>query len=480
MGNNKNLLQKRLLNIAVLIAVLLGILGAPQPVSAANIQVTTLLDEFGTNSGACSLREAIYTANKDKSFGGCISTVGGEDTIILGPGTYVLSLGTKEEAADAVDDVGAVGDLDIYSPMHIMGAGESKTSIRPVDGSETRIIHIAVLNANVIIQDVTLTNGNAYWNNPNPAEPTYEEMGGGIFNEYGRLILWRSTVASNKAHHSGGGIYSNRNSQNSLYILDSTIRNNFADLGDGGGIVNESAMVISKSLIWKNIVGFGNGGGIYNNSTGRLSSVTVAENEVRTPGGRGSGIYADTVIEILNSTIVRNISYGRDRYGIEISAGEGVLMNNIIAFNKSFTGGTYAPANCWFNQSVMGTYNFREVDEADGSGQPICRGEGSNFIVTSSSINLSETLDYNQGLTKSYTLLANSALIDGGQPQNQFKHLRTGYRYVCSGADQRWGLRPNDGNGDNTWICDVGAVEYPHPTNGIYSRRVFYLPSIFR
>lgn len=478
MENFKNLPRKRLFNIVVLIVVLLGMLGAPQPVSAATIVVNTFADEFGTNPGACSLREAIHTANKDKSFGGCLSPVGGEDTIILGVGTYVLSIGTTNEVADATDDIGAMGDLDIYTPMQIVGAGESKTIIRPVDGSKTRIIHIAVLNANVIIQDVTLTNGYAYWNNLNSAEPTYEELGGGIFNEYGRLTLWRSTVAVNKAHHSGGGIYSNRETRNSLYILDSTIHHNTAEMGDGGGIVNESAMVIAKSLVWKNVAGYGNGGGIYNNSAGRLSAVTVAENEVHTANGRGSGIYADTSIEILNSTIVRNISYARNRYGIEIFSGEGVLMNNIIAFNSSFTGGTYAPANCWFTTTVMGTYNFRDVDENDGSGVAICRGTGADFIRTSSSINLSETLEYNQGLTKNYTLLPNSTLIDGGK--NVFTHLRTGYSYVCSGSDQRWGLLPNDGNGDGQFICDVGAVEYPHPTNGIYSRKKLYLSSIVR
>lgn len=477
----KNFPRKRLLNIVVLMAVLLGIFGAPRPVSAANIVVNTLADEFGTNPAACSLREAIYTANTDKSFGGCLSTVGGEDTIFLGPGTYVLSLGTTNEVADAVDDTGAIGDLDIYSPMHIVGAGANSTIIRPVNGSKTRVIHISVLNANVIIQDVTVTNGYAYWNNPNPAEPLYEELGGGIFNEYGRLTLWRTTVAINKAHHSGGGVYSNRESRNSLYILDSTINHNLAEMGDGGGIVNESAMVIAKSLVWKNVVGYGNGGGIYNNSAGRLSAVTVAENEVHTANGRGSGIYADTVIEIFNSTIVRNVSYARDRYGIEIFAGEAVLMNNIIAFNESFTGGTYVPANCLFNPSVMGTSNFRDVDElvvVDGKEKQICSGQGSDFMKTSASIHLSETLEYNQGLAKSYTLLPNSALIDGGK--NSFKHMMTGYNYVCSGSDQRWGLIPNDGNGDGQFVCDVGAVEYPHPTNGLYSRKKLYLPNIGR
>ena len=58
---------------------------AAQDATLGQISVTTLADDFGSNAGTCSLREAITTANANFAFGGCISASGTE-TIALGAG----------------------------------------------------------------------------------------------------------------------------------------------------------------------------------------------------------------------------------------------------------------------------------------------------------------------------------------------------------------------------------------------------------
>ena len=45
--------------------------GVPAPRQALTIAVTTGADEFGSAGSACSLREAVQTANTDAAFGGC-------------------------------------------------------------------------------------------------------------------------------------------------------------------------------------------------------------------------------------------------------------------------------------------------------------------------------------------------------------------------------------------------------------------------
>ncbi len=474
--------RKSLINVVILAAMLVCLLGSVQPVAANTITVNVFLDEFGTNTNNCSLREAIRAANTDTAFGGCPAGKGA-DVINLSAGTYVLSLGTTKEADDQKDVIGAIGDLDITSPLVIIGAGEGEdgTKIRPEAGSKTRVFHIAARGFSVSIQHLTVTNGYAFFT-IDAGTPDDETLGGGIFNEVGYLTLYRVTVDGNKAHHSGGGVYSFRNdAYNSLTIRDVTIRNNVAENGDGGGLISKSKMVMTKSLVWNNTANQGNGGGIYNDAPSQLTNVTIAENKVLSPTGRGAGVFSNYPLEILNSTIVKNQTASRTSYGIEIENGSGFLMNNIIAYNKSNVGGQLASANCWFAPGrAVGTYNYRDVDEKDGSNQPICKGTGTNFLVTNSNIGLSDTLDKNYGRTESYTLLSSSGLIDQGHPNKPFIHPTTGKNYQCLGFDQRYALAPIDGNKDGIKVCDPGSVEYFDPADGFPFAKNLYLPAITR
>jgi len=112
------------LRVTFLLAVLAAFsVFLPSVVNAASISVTTTQDEFVVD-GDCSLREAIYAANTDQAYDQC--TAGsGADTIQVPAGTYILNLAPQGQD----DDIGQVGDLDIYSDIEIIGAGIGATII---------------------------------------------------------------------------------------------------------------------------------------------------------------------------------------------------------------------------------------------------------------------------------------------------------------------------------------------------------------
>ena len=103
---------------------------------AATITVTTTADEFGSGV-ACSLREAVRTANGNADFGSCAHSGGfGTDLILLPPGTYELTIAGIDEDADAT------ADLDILSSLTISATGSTPTIRGDSGGYSGRLVHV--------------------------------------------------------------------------------------------------------------------------------------------------------------------------------------------------------------------------------------------------------------------------------------------------------------------------------------------------
>ncbi|MFM9963682.1 MAG: choice-of-anchor Q domain-containing protein [Planctomycetaceae bacterium] len=168
-------------------------------------------DRFGVST----LRATIMQANARV----------GEDTIILSPGTYTLTLGGRDE------DGAITGDLDITDTLNIIGSGTDQTFI---DAAQIdRIFHV-LPGVNLNLSNLTLQRGNA----------STTENGGAVRNE-GTVALRNVRVLDSSAAL-GGGLFND--TTGTLTVNDSLFRGNTAFL-QGGAIYNNGSLELTGSDI---------------------------------------------------------------------------------------------------------------------------------------------------------------------------------------------------------------------------------------
>jgi CSLREA domain-containing protein len=236
----------------------------PALAPAATITPNTTADELNAG-GACSLREAISSANGDVAIGGCPAGSGTDTIVLTGGSTYVRSLTGANEDANAADD------LDIRTdPLVIQVAGPGGAIIEG-NGAPTggRVIQILDSVA-VSISGVTIRNGNVGIGD-----------GGGIY-AYGPLTLADSTVSGNVARDFGGGIENDFPST----LTNVTLSGNSAGLS-GGGIDNDEGkatlnnVTVTGNTADANADGSGSGGGV---AGGIVRNTIMAGNSDGSPG----------------------------------------------------------------------------------------------------------------------------------------------------------------------------------------------------
>jgi CSLREA domain-containing protein len=286
--------------IPFLAAVLLS--AAAPPARAAVFIPTKLTDSAdGACDSDCSLREAILAAN----------AADGQDFIVLGAGTYSLSLSGADE------ELGATGDLDVVEDLAIVGRDAAGTVI-----DANRIDRVFDIPAGVRLELVSLTvrNGQA------GAGP-----GGGIRVE-GELDLTRGVVRESQAGK-GGGI-AGIGEASVLNIGQSTILQN-RSTEQGGGLYVENTLHLVNSTVSGNVAGLVGGGGLYANSdaAGTVSNSTIHLNNASS--GKGGGVFVDNVPFIsvehpvfVNTIIAGNLASSatdKDCSGSANSAGHNLL-----------------------------------------------------------------------------------------------------------------------------------------------------------
>lgn len=239
-----------ILAAALLLAV--GLLAPVAPAHAAGtITVSTTADEYGTGA-ACSLREAVRTANDGANFGGCTLSGTQPFTINLPTGTFQLTI------PGANEDNNASGDLDILvSGTALVGAGAASTIIQ-----QTTADRVIDFNPTVAasfsgsLSNLRVTGGNV----------------GGTFG-------------------GGGIIYGDSNGGGTLTLTSVTVDNNTATAGPGGGIASGARgnLTIINSTISNNTAnspGAGTGGGIDFLDQGGANQLTISNSTIS--GNRGA------------------------------------------------------------------------------------------------------------------------------------------------------------------------------------------------
>ncbi len=263
----------------------ISVLGMVVPAGAGAVTITptTTADEYNENPSACSLREAIESANTDSVANADGCTQGsGADSIDLQARTYVLSI----PSGTGGGGLNSEGDLDISGGnLEISGPDAGRAVI---DGNGTvtghRAIEIPNLGPEILVRfhKVEIIGGGA---------ATPSDSGGAIaVNGIGfahNLLITRSTITGNRGIN-GGGI--ELAGQSELTLRNTTISGNEATV-DGGGIHHDAGTAV-------------------------ISNSTVAGNRANSDGdfiGDGGGIVSDGGDLLLNDTIVAsNLDLGQD------------------------------------------------------------------------------------------------------------------------------------------------------------------------
>lgn len=423
---------------------------------AATITVTTTED--GSIAGECSLRDAILAANDNTVHGACATGEAGHDDIVFAPGvtgTIALTggqLATAEEttitgpgaAALTIDAQGNSRVLDIAGDpsLHTVLSGLTFTGGRTTaDGDNGGAIRC--MTAFELIDSVVTGNSTAGQNS----------VGGGLFTAT-TTILTRSTVSGNWTEAYGalaGGVMV---AFGSAALTDSTIADNWTegDVAGGGGLI----------VFW----------GWFDAT---LTNSTVSGNSTFGYNSQAGGIAAGGNVFLTNSTVSGNSTHGTsspdytDGGGISVT-GNVTLINSTVTDNISAIGG--AAINLATPDTTTLSATNTLIANSEAGSPPLCSkpidGAGSTHNLTTDASCGTDTLvgaapttfaelalaplADNGGPTQTLALLTGSAAIDAGDAD------------VCAAAavnnlDQRGDLRPIDGNGDGTAVCDVGAYE---------------------
>ncbi len=463
---------------------------APQPAQAApTFTVNSTLDEADVNPGngicrsssnVCTLRAAVMEANKTNGA-----------TIIVPVGDYVLTIPFSGVSKDD-----STGSLKALSSMTITGAGEGTTIVDgngTVTGDQVVAVFPGTPAVSVTISGMTIRGGRAGYGggihngatlNLNSVDVTSNSStggnGGGIDNLYGVLNLNHSIVEFNQASNYGGGITNYDGQVNLIYssvnnntaavpaggifnepdglaltqVLTSTVANNLANVGVGGGILNSSGhiVVIGSTLSGNGAKGgVGNGGAISNVGNGvihptvLMSNSTISGNNADIHGG-GFHNVTGGVISLYNVTVTNN-SADADLNGTGL--GGGIYNSNNSTFNF---------ANTILALNYESLSNQKIYGECFGT----LTSQGNNIMFQYNTTNCTVTgavtvadpklgpLQNNGGTTQTHALLRASPARD------------TGYSGGCSdfngplASDQRGSPRPFPVGGR----CDIGAYEF--------------------
>jgi CSLREA domain-containing protein len=280
--------------------------GAACDMGAYEVQVTThvftVTKTADTADGSCdatdcSLREAIIAAN----------AMPGPDIVHVPAGIYTLTISGADE------DAAATGDLDIADDLTISGAGAVDTII---DGGEIdRVFHVTGAIA-LEMTSVTIQHGSLYGD------------GGGIANYSGGTVdLTSVTIQHGSARGYGGGIV---NYSGTVHLTDSTVRGNRAFIteggGTGGGIYNGGGgkVTLSNSTVSDNVADLGFGGGI--RTTDADSIVTLRNTVLMENQGGALGVTWGARATLLHTTLARNSGEG-----VYVAGGTAVFTNTIVA-----------------------------------------------------------------------------------------------------------------------------------------------------
>jgi beta-glucanase (GH16 family) len=361
-----------------------------QPYCSYNIQVTNTAD-----SGDGSLRQAI----NDICFGGEI----GFNPDLADQTTYLTS-----------------GELTVNKSLTIDGASAPGLSISGGGLVRPLVIDPTIT---VFIRHLRIVDGYGF------------QLAGGILNN-GNLTLDHVIVENNTVTtdgedwwKGGAGIYNGDGS--SLYLVDSTVRDNTAQLSNGGGIYafSNTLVILDRSTLSGNSANVG--GGLRTLGDVEMVNSTISGNS--SYGWHGGALFhTDGTVDILNSTIANNSGPDWGPSAIFIGSFDPAIVPTLKLTNTIIWGNQWYACDHWTGtvNLVSGGHNLIQDDT--------CNPVATDLIVSDAGIG---PLGENGGPTWTHALLPDSPALDAADD------------LVCPATDQRGVLRPQG------LYCDIGAFE---------------------
>jgi len=418
-------------------------------VSATTIVVDSTADELGEPpNGNCTLREAVQAANEDHAVDACPKGSRGGDTILLPPGTYVLTH----------------GGLYVNEGLDIEGAGRDMTTIDCQSQYDSTALYIDPLEYGyppfpVALAHLTIQNGGEKTLHVSDESLTLVDVlvrhtagpfpGDGIDSLRGVVDIEDSVVEANES-----GIVA---SGGQITIRDSVVRDNSSI----GLSVNGTTASIERTQLVDNQT-LGLGGAIYGSGS---ANVTIEDSTLSDGAAREGGavyIAGGARISLTNSTASRNTA-GFEGGAFAIAGGELDLENVTVADNHAPAGAAVAilppvPSGTPSSAHIQSSIVEGDCDDPDSLGTFVSlggnlqsSGDTCHFAQPSDLVNVPAArlgpLDYHGGATPTMLLLSGSPALDSLDAA------------LCSAADQRGVARPQDGDEDGVAVCDRGAIE---------------------
>ncbi len=364
------------------------------------------------SGGLCTLRAAVMEANAHP----------GDDHIVLRGGEIPLLLGLLE-----ITDRLVVGSVEEKAGIYCLGsdpcirvASDAAFYNLLIQGGDIVVPPLggAGNNISLSLDDCGLVQGRISTRNTNlTITGGIFQNGGGIFADEGSVLVMQNATVTNNRESAGAGIHG---WGASVYIYNSTISGNTAPRNMvGGGIhIDVGTLTVVNSTISGNQAGTHGGGILVSDADAIIINSTITQNHAG--AGWGGGLVAQGI-----STI---------RLAGTIIAGNGALQQPDCAVSK--------------NSSIVSNgYNLI----GDTSGCAITPAAGD---LLDQDAGLVPVLADIGGPTLTHSLKPGSPAIDAGNP--------AGCADMDGGVltyDQRLFPRAQDGNGDGSAICDIGAVE---------------------
>jgi len=448
--------------------------------TTGRIDVTTFDDEDGDNTNACSLREAIKTAELRKSYGGCTVIDTRETTqksIQLKAGVYTLN---KELVPNANIAIFGADPVDWQKKSVLTNDYPAQLDIQTRINAQgkSRIFNTTTYKQPLTLNNLILENG------------VTTGQGGAIYAG-ADIALQNSQILSSQATN-GGAIYL-ASPNITLSVNHSLLKGNNATQGSVLSMGCFSDTVYAPRTITLTSNSIVNNGNTASTSTfefcgkpsATLSVNTIAKNianstsgsiikftgDTNNPANTSSILSSSSSLVLLNNTIVENNANSTFLYD---KLGAKKLSFNVLAYNTGSYACKYLLGAAAEQKSVGLTLDFNALDwtsaaaKCDVPKESLPDGQTNINISTQAFSNLLSPLQAATAYTGFLPIYYPKEITD--PQQIDLINVDKDGKGSCATTDQRGLNRLTDSTSyyqpESRNSCDIGSVELMKLTSG--------------